>query len=134
MLIYLVLKEGRNLKVLLNDESQAVLFPIKIFLDNDHVLSVVLIYGISRSCTLDDQYMEFFNLVTNKIYVLLQHGKSVEDEKNQTKLLADINYQKITFFQRISHELRTPLTLILSPLDDEINTCIQEPLLISFQI
>ncbi|KAF0555764.1 protein-histidine kinase [Gigaspora margarita] len=129
--IYLVVKEGRNVKVLLNDESQAVLFPIKISLDKDHVLSVVLIYGIDRFRALDDRYMEFFNLVTNHIYALLQHGKSVEDEKNQTKILADMNYQKITFFQGISHELKTPLTLMLSPLDDVINTCIQEPLLMS---
>ncbi|RIB01882.1 histidine kinase-like ATPase [Gigaspora rosea] len=129
--IYLVFKEGRNIKVLLNDESQAVLFPIKISLDNDHALSVVLIYGISRSCTIDDRYMEFFKLVTNQIYVLLQHGKSVEDEKNRTKILADMNYQKITFFQGISHELKTPLSLMLSPLDDVINISTQEPLLIS---
>ncbi|RIB29099.1 hypothetical protein C2G38_2239112 [Gigaspora rosea] len=129
--IYHVIKEGRNLKVFLNEESQAVLFPIKIYLDKDHVLSIVLIYGISRFRALDDRYMEFFNLVTNQIYVLLQHGKSVEDEKNQTKILADMNYQKITFFQGISHELKTPLTLMLSPLNDVINTCIQDPLLMS---
>ncbi|KAF0555756.1 PAS domain S-box protein [Gigaspora margarita] len=119
--IYLVFKEGRNLKVLLNDESQAILFPIKIYLDKVHVLSVVLIYGIRRLRALDNQYMEFFNLVTNQIYVLLQHGKSVEDENNQTKILADMNYQKIMFFQGISHELKTPLTLMLSPLDAVIN-------------
>ncbi|RIB18109.1 hypothetical protein C2G38_2245974 [Gigaspora rosea] len=129
--IYLAFKEGRNLKVLLDDESQAVLFPIKISLNKDHVLSVVLIYGIRRFCALDDRYMEFFNLVTNQIYVLLQHGKSVEDEKNQTKILADMDYQKITFFQGISHEIKTPLTLMISPLNDVINTCIQKPLLMS---
>ncbi|KAF0555753.1 protein-histidine kinase [Gigaspora margarita] len=44
--IYLVFKEGRNLKVLLNDESQAVLFPI---IDKDHDLSVVLIYASETS-------------------------------------------------------------------------------------
>ncbi|KAF0555763.1 protein-histidine kinase [Gigaspora margarita] len=47
--IYLVVKEGRNVKVLLNDESQAVLFLIKISLDKDHVLSVVLIYASEAS-------------------------------------------------------------------------------------
>ncbi|RIB04500.1 hypothetical protein C2G38_675830 [Gigaspora rosea] len=129
--IYFVLKEEKSLKILLNDESQAILFPMKIFLDKEHVLSVVLIYGISRTRSLDDRYIEFFNLVTNQIYVLLQHGKSIEDEKKQTKLLADLNYQKISFFQGISHELKTPLTLMLSPLDDVINTHTQEPLLMS---
>ncbi|RIB03042.1 hypothetical protein C2G38_2226200 [Gigaspora rosea] len=130
--IYLLFKEGRNLKVLLNDKSQAILAPIKIYLDQAHVLSVVLIYGISRLRALDNQYMEFFNLVTNQIYVLLQHGKSVEDENNQTQILADMNYQKIMFFQGISHELKTPLTLMLSPLDAVINACPQEPLLMSY--
>ncbi|RIB02857.1 hypothetical protein C2G38_2226662 [Gigaspora rosea] len=129
--IYLVIKEGRNVKVLLDDESQAVLFPIKISLDKDHVLLIVLIYGINRFRALDNQYLEFFNLVTNQINVLFQHGKSVEDEKNQTKILADMNHQKIMFFQGISHEIKTPLTLMLSPLNDVINTCIQEPLLMS---
>ncbi|RIB30861.1 hypothetical protein C2G38_2237965 [Gigaspora rosea] len=130
--IYHVFKEGRNVKILLNDESQAVFFPIKISFDKDHVLSVVLIYGINRLRALDDRYMEFFNLVTNQIYVLLQHGKSVEDEKIQTKILADMNYQKLTFFQGISHELKTPLALMLSPLDAVINACTQEPLLMSY--
>ncbi|KAF0508287.1 protein-histidine kinase [Gigaspora margarita] len=127
--IYLVIKEERNVKVLLNDTSQAVLFTIKIFLDKDHVLSVVLIYGISRVRTLDERYLEFLNLVTSQIYTLLQHGKSVEDEKNQAKILADMNYQKITFFQGISHELKTPLTLMLSLLDAVTNACAQELLI-----
>ncbi|KAF0555784.1 protein-histidine kinase [Gigaspora margarita] len=47
--ICLVFKERRSLKVLLNDESQAILFPIKIPLDKDHVLSVVLIYASETS-------------------------------------------------------------------------------------
>ncbi|KAF0458568.1 protein-histidine kinase [Gigaspora margarita] len=105
--IYFVLKEDKCIKILLNDESQAILFPLKIFLDKENVLSVVLIYGISRTRSLDDRYMEFFNLVTNQIYVLLQHGKSIEDEKKKTKILADLNNQKISFFQGISHELKS---------------------------
>ncbi|KAF0529943.1 protein-histidine kinase [Gigaspora margarita] len=115
--IYLVFKEGRNVKVILDDESLAVLFPIKISLDKDHVLLIVLIYGLNRLLTLDYQYMDFFNLVTNQIYELLQHGKSVEDEKKQTKILADMNYQKIMFFQGISHKIKTSETSKIQGLD-----------------
>ncbi|RIB26103.1 hypothetical protein C2G38_2164178 [Gigaspora rosea] len=125
---YIELKRSDATYSFLKCDSWPIYHVIK---EGNHVLSIVLIYGISRFRALDDRYMEFFNLVTNQIYVLLQHGKSVEDEKNQTKILADMNYQKITFFQGISHELKTPLTLMLSPLDAIINACTQEPLLMS---
>ncbi|KAF0475485.1 protein-histidine kinase [Gigaspora margarita] len=86
--IYYVFKEGRNLKVLLNDELQAVLFPIKIFLDNDHALSVVLIYGISRLCILDDRYMEFFNELDN---MNIDADKISENERKYKVLIVDDN-------------------------------------------
>ncbi|KAF0560338.1 PAS domain S-box protein [Gigaspora margarita] len=120
-------KKGRNVKVLLDDESQAVLFPIKISLDKDHVLLIVLIYGLNRSRALDNQYMEFFNLVTNQIYELLQHGKSVEDEKKQTKILADMNYQKIMFFQGISHEIKTSENSKIQGLDNGADDYLIKP-------
>src|SRR5689334_16898040 len=86
--------------------------------------------------------------------IFLQHGKSIEEERKQSEILTDLNYQKIMFFQGISHELKSiinykmflylkciiqigslyfflftaqaPLTLILSLLDDVINSCPRE--------
>ncbi|KAF0555768.1 PAS domain S-box protein [Gigaspora margarita] len=60
-LIYLLFNEGRNVKILLK---------------TNHRL---------RFHALDDRYMEFFNLVTNQVYALLQHGKSVKMKRIKLK-------------------------------------------------
>ncbi|CAG8442393.1 9607_t:CDS:10 [Scutellospora calospora] len=130
--IYLAIKDGQHVKVLLKDESQAVLLPIKISSCKGQVLSVVLICGINRRCTLDEQYMEFLQLVKTQVNAYLQQGNSVEEEKKSSNILINLNSQKIMFFQGISHELKTPLTLMLSPLDDVINECPQEAPIMSY--
>ncbi|KAF0505899.1 protein-histidine kinase [Gigaspora margarita] len=123
--INLVLKDGKHVKVLLKDGSQAVLLSANSFC-GDQVLSAILICGVNRLCTLDDKYMEFLQLVTNQMDTCLLQGKTREEEKQRSKILADLNYQKVMFFQGISHELKTPLTLMLSPLEDVINICPQD--------
>ncbi|RIB26981.1 hypothetical protein C2G38_2161729 [Gigaspora rosea] len=120
--INLVLKDGKHVKVLLKDGSQAVLLLTSSFC-GDQVISAILICGVNRLCTLDDKYMEFLQLVTNQMSTCLLQGKTREEEKQRSKILADLNYQKVMFFQGISHELKTPLTLMLSPLEDVINIC-----------
>ncbi|RIB06885.1 hypothetical protein C2G38_478040 [Gigaspora rosea] len=122
----LVIKNGNHIKVILKNDSQAVLFLTKISLGGEKVLPVILICGVNRRRALDEQYLEFLQLVTNQLNTYLLHGKKIEEEKLRSKLLVDLNYQKVIFFQGISHELQKPLTLMLSPLEEVINACPQE--------
>ncbi|RIB04242.1 hypothetical protein C2G38_2254476 [Gigaspora rosea] len=133
--IHLLIKKGGHIKVLLKDESQAVLLLTKSSLGGDQDLSVVSICGVNRLRALDEQYMEFLQLATNQMNTLLLHGNSIEEEKKRSKILADLNYQKIMFFQGITHELKTPLTLMLSPLEDVISVSSQKaPIMSHLQI
>ncbi|RIB11042.1 hypothetical protein C2G38_2204448 [Gigaspora rosea] len=127
----LVMKEGKHVKVILKDGSQAVILLTKIFC-GDQTLSAILICGINRLCTLDEMYMEFLQLVVSQMTTCLLQGKTREEDKKRAKILADLNHQKVTFFQRISHELKTPLTLMLSPLDGVINACPQDSPIMSY--
>ncbi|RIB14264.1 hypothetical protein C2G38_2195644 [Gigaspora rosea] len=108
-------KRWKTCKVLLKDGSQAVLLLANSLCGNQE-LSAILICGINRLCTLDEKY-----LVVNQMNTCLLQGKTREEEKKMAKILADLNFQKVSFFQGISHELKLPLTLMLSPLEDVIN-------------
>ncbi|KAF0438406.1 protein-histidine kinase [Gigaspora margarita] len=124
--INLVIKEEKPIQVLLKDNSQAILLPIKLTFCNNRNLSAVLICGINILRKLDDEYMEFYKSVLNYVNRILIRGMSIEEEKRRAKMLADLNHQKDMFFQGISHELKTPLTLIFSPLDELIKKCSQD--------
>ncbi|RIB22123.1 hypothetical protein C2G38_2174703 [Gigaspora rosea] len=124
--INLVMKEEISIQVLLKDNSQAILLPIKLKFCNERNLSAVLICGINPLRKLDDKYMEFYKSVLNYVNRILIRGMSIEEEKRRAKILTDLNHQKDLFFQSISHELKTPLTLIFSPLDELINICSQD--------
>ncbi|KAF0428231.1 PAS domain S-box protein [Gigaspora margarita] len=105
--IHLVIKEEeKHVKALLKDESQAVIESKKISICG-RTLSAVLIYGINRFRSLDEQYMEFLKLVTEKVNIFLRNGIIIEEERKRSKLEADLNYQKAMFFQSISHELKS---------------------------
>ncbi|CAG8437594.1 11679_t:CDS:10 [Scutellospora calospora] len=133
--ISLVIKEGKNIKVFLKDEPQAVLLLTKVPLSGGQILPVILICGLNQRHAPDENYMEFLQLVTNKLGTYLHYGNSIEEEKKRSKILADLNYQKDMFFQGISHEFKTQLTLMLSPLDEVINICPKEaPIMSLLQI
>ncbi|KAF0557229.1 protein-histidine kinase [Gigaspora margarita] len=121
--VHLVVKEDKDIKVLLKDGSQAILFPIKTSYDGELILSTILICGINPNRELDNDYTNFFRSVVNYVSTTITNGKLMEDERKQVEMQTNLNHQKLKFFQNISRELLTPLTLILSPLDEAINSC-----------
>ncbi|RIA84037.1 hypothetical protein C1645_832863 [Glomus cerebriforme] len=121
--LHYVTQKNLHITVTLKDKSQAVLFPVKTSSGGKNVLTAIIILGINPHRALDKEYMEFLQLVVGQVCVSLTHGKSREEERKQAEILADLNRQKIMFFQNISHELRTPITLMLSPLDEVISEC-----------
>ena len=69
--INLVMKEEKSIQVLLKDNSQAILLPIKLTFCNNRNLSAVLICGINLLRKLDEEYMEFYKVRIYKIFKYL---------------------------------------------------------------
>ncbi|RIB17953.1 hypothetical protein C2G38_2185983 [Gigaspora rosea] len=65
--IHLLIKKGLHVKVILKDDSQAVLLLPKIPLGDEQTLSAVLICGINQMCELDEQYMEFLQGISHEL-------------------------------------------------------------------
>ncbi|KAF0537248.1 protein-histidine kinase [Gigaspora margarita] len=124
--VHLVVKEDKDIKVLLKDGSQAVLFPIKTSYGGELILSSILICGINPNRELDNDYTNFLRSVVTYVSTTITNGKLREEERKQVEMLTNLNHQKLKFFENISRELLTPLTLILSSLDEAINSCLQE--------
>ncbi|RIB09615.1 hypothetical protein C2G38_2108167 [Gigaspora rosea] len=127
--IHLVVKEDKSIKVCLKDGNHAILFPIKTLCGSDRSLSAILICGINPRLPLEDEYMKLFELVVNRFSLALTRSISRREEKKHLELLADLNRQKIKFFQNIGHELLNPLTLTLSPLEEAISSCTRESII-----
>ncbi|KAG9307824.1 hypothetical protein G9A89_023389 [Geosiphon pyriformis] len=121
-----VIRNNKYVTVSLAEGSQAILLPVLASFSGKSMLTAVLICGINKHRALDAPYLEFCQLVIGHVSSSLTNGRSREEERKQAELLADLNRQKIMFFQNISHELRTPLTLMLAPLEDTIATCGRE--------
>ncbi|RIB19074.1 hypothetical protein C2G38_2141805 [Gigaspora rosea] len=130
--IHLVVKEDKCVKVLLKDDSQAILFPVKTSYAGEQILSAIFICGISPYRPLDEKYEKFLQLVVDNVSSALLNGRLREEEKKKTEILADLDRQKVMFFQNISHEFLTPLTLILSPLDEAVNSCMQQQIIYTY--
>ncbi|RIB14257.1 hypothetical protein C2G38_2195631 [Gigaspora rosea] len=92
----LVIKDGKHVKVLLKDGSQAILLLANSFCGNQE-LSAILICGINRLRTLDENKSNEYMFTTRK---------DKRRGKKRAKILADLNFQKVSFFQGISHELK----------------------------
>ncbi|RIB30720.1 hypothetical protein C2G38_2238079 [Gigaspora rosea] len=127
--VHIVVKEDKDIKVLLKDGSQAVLFPIKASYGGELILSSILICGINPNRELDNDYLSFLRSVVTYVSTIITNGNIRENERKQVEMLVNLNHQKLKFFQNISRELLTPLTLVLSPLDEAINSCLQETIM-----
>ncbi|RIB30721.1 hypothetical protein C2G38_2136228 [Gigaspora rosea] len=127
--VHFVVKEDKDIKVLLKDGSQAVLFPIKALYGGELILSSILICGINPNRELDNDYLSFLRSVVTYVSTTITNGKLREDQRKQAEMQANLNHQKLKFFENISRELLTPLTLTLSPLDEAINSCLQETIM-----
>ncbi|CAG8629652.1 3608_t:CDS:2, partial [Ambispora gerdemannii] len=121
--IHQVIQTNSHVVVNLANDSQAIMLPVSTSIGGKNILNAIIICGLNTHCALDETYMEFLQLVANHFGTGLSNGRSREEERKNTEMLADLNRQKIMFFQNISHELRTPLTLMLAPLEDVITTC-----------
>ncbi|CAG8467292.1 9080_t:CDS:10 [Scutellospora calospora] len=119
--IHLVMKEGNNIKVLLKDESQAVLVPTKISSSEGQVLSIILIYGINRLRTLDEPYMEFLqfsNIEADQLNPYYRETNIIEltlelasDFKNLAKTLG-LNYDiEIPYPDEFNQEVNNKIYL-----------------------
>ncbi|CAB4483024.1 hypothetical protein RhiirA5_503824 [Rhizophagus irregularis] len=118
-----VITRNSHVIVTLKDNSKAILLPVLSSFAGETNTTAIMVCGLNPRKALDRDYMEFLRLAVSHVSTSLTQGRLREGERKHAQLLADLNKQKINFFQNISHELRTPLTLMLSPLEDAIACC-----------
>jgi PAS domain S-box-containing protein len=99
--------------------TSAVILPLKISGQED-VFGFV-IAGVSARRALDQDYLNFYNLLENTYNTAISNVYAYEQEQKRAEALAAIDRSKTAFFSNVSHEFRTPLTLMLGPLEDLLN-------------
>jgi signal transduction histidine kinase/DNA-binding response OmpR family regulator len=78
----------------------------------------VMIFGISRRKTFDDDYRGFLELAASQMSTAIRTATDYQEERKRAEALAQLDRAKTAFFSNVSHELRTPLTLMLGPVED----------------
>ncbi|MEJ1238098.1 ATP-binding protein [Chryseolinea sp. T2] len=98
---------------------EAAIVPLK---GNDGIVFGFIVCGASARRRVDNDYRAFFDSLANIISGEINTISSLEKERQRAEALAEIDRAKTTFFSNISHEFRTPLTLMLSPLEELIDS------------
>ncbi|GAB3979715.1 hypothetical protein GCM10028806_45660 [Spirosoma terrae] len=80
-----------------------------------------LLAGVSPHRALDNDYLNFYELLANTISTAFSNVNAYQEEQKRAEALAAIDRAKTAFFSNISHEFRTPLTLMLGPLEELMN-------------
>ncbi|WP_342648291.1 ATP-binding protein [Mucilaginibacter sp. CSA2-8R] len=80
-----------------------------------------MIAGVSACRALDNEYLNFYNLLATTYNTAVTNVYAYEQEQKRAEALAAIDRSKTAFFSNVSHEFRTPLTLMLGPLEDMLS-------------